>query len=698
MAAAVGEVDPASAAAPPSDRGFRTDIQGLRALAVLLVVAFHAGLPVPGGFAGVDVFFVISGFVITAKLLREHARTSRIRFAEFYSGRVRRILPALATMTSVVAVASVFLLSPTGPRQDTVRTGIAASLFSANFQLLASPSGYFDAPAEANALLHTWSLSVEEQFYFVFPAIVAALVVLARRRGLRTRWVGLGLGVLGAGSFALWVVLVVYNERLAFYGSFARAWEFIAGALLVFLGRRLERLGRTASTILIAVGASLILVPVIVADPTSSLPGAESVLGRRGRYLPGPLPLLPVVGTILLIAGGSSARARNRLLSSPPAQWIGNLSYSWYLWHWPLIVFAVAMAPASAWVAVAAAALSLVPAWLSYRVVEQRFRFDRTIRGRGALRLGAICTVVPIGLCLLAAPTFTALAPAPLDGLEAQAVPPHADVARSCDSDAPIAERTEACSWRVPDAIGEVVLFGDSNAGQFTEPVAEAANALGYDLTAVTNSGCPPIDATIHMVDSGDDLTACRRFYDETMTTLVQDPPSAVVLAYASDRYVRGTTGDGTRFDTRLPDAREPGDDGSRAEASRRGLASTIGTLQRAGIPVILVQTLPHLTWDPNRCSIVAELVTTNGCAGEPLPVADLDAASVTGRDLVAEVATADDVPLVDLTGAVCPDEVCSPLQGDRWVYRDGGHISVPTARALTEPIRAALAAELDRR
>ncbi len=696
MAAAVGEVDPANASAPPSDRGFRADIQGLRAVAVLLVVAFHADLPVPGGFAGVDVFFVISGYVITAKLLREHAGANRIGFANFYSGRVRRILPALATMTSVVAIASIFFLSPIGPRQDTTTTGIAASLFSANFQLLASPSGYFDAPAESNALLHTWSLSVEEQFYFVFPAILAALLVVARRRGLRTRWVGLGLGALGAGCFTLWVLLVVYNERLAFYGSFARAWEFIAGALLVLLGRRLERLGRRASAVLIAVGAGLILVPVFAADATSTLPGLDSILGRRARYLPGPLTLLPVIGTILVIAGGSSTTARNRLLSSAPAQWIGNLSYSWYLWHWPLIVFAVAMAPDAPWVATAAAALSLLPAWLSYRAVEQRFRFDKAIRGRNALRLGVICTIVPIAACLLADPTFTVLAPTPLDALEAQAGPAHADVERGCDSDAPIAERTDICAWSVPDAIGEVVLFGDSNAGQFTEPVTQAANDMGYDVTVVTNSGCPPIDVTIHMVESDSALDDCRRFYDETIAALVQDPPSAVVMAYASDRYVRGITGDGTAFDTRLPGSRDPGDERSRAEASGQGLASTIHTLQSAGIPVILLQTLPHLDWDPIQCSLIAELASTSGCAGEPLSVAGIDDTAVVGRELVADVAAASELDLVDLTSAVCPDDLCSALRGDQWVYRDGGHISVPTARGLTEPIRAALAAELN--
>ena len=208
-------------AAPAPSR--RLDIQGLRALAVLLVVAFHAGLPLPGGFVGVDVFFVISGFVITAMLRREWETTGRIRFGAFYLRRFKRLAPALAVMVVTTTLASSLFLSPLGPQQDAARTAVGALLTGANLVIAGTTGGYFDAPAELNPLLNTWSLSVEEQFYLAFPALLALGWLLAPR--LRSAPAVL-VGAAAIVSFALadaGTTGVAQSWLLGFYSPFTRA-------------------------------------------------------------------------------------------------------------------------------------------------------------------------------------------------------------------------------------------------------------------------------------------------------------------------------------------------------------------------------------------------------------------------------------------------------------------------------------------
>ena len=221
----------------------RADIQGLRALAVLLVVAFHAGLKLRGGFVGVDVFFVISGFVITAMILRELEEGGTLRLRRFYARRASRLLPALATVLIVIGLASFFFLSPLEGQRAASRTGIASSLFSANAVLYKAPAGYFSLSSESNPLLHMWSLAVEEQFYFVFPGLLLVLWKvssrIAPRRSARTvSGILLLVGTLIGFAFSLWATGA--NERFAFYASPARAWEFSVGAVLAIFARHWE--------------------------------------------------------------------------------------------------------------------------------------------------------------------------------------------------------------------------------------------------------------------------------------------------------------------------------------------------------------------------------------------------------------------------------------------------------------------------
>jgi len=356
----------------------RLDIQGLRAVAVLMVVAFHAGLPLPGGFVGVDVFFVISGFVITGMIHRERSSTGRFRLGRFYLRRFKRLTPALALVVAVTMVLSFCLLSPLGAQQRAAQTGFGAMLLVANFVIAQTTGGYFDAPAESNPLLNTWSLSVEEQFYLMFPAILLLGWALSQR-GRRIPWVTVLVGTAALMSFWLAVMgagalgpsgASPAKYLVGFYGPFARAWEFAVGALLALATTSRPLRSKKCAQVLAWLGVALIAASALLIDHT--------------RPLPGTWTLLPVGGTLLVIAGGTNhTTGVNRVLTLPAIVKVGDWSYSIYLWHWPLKVFAVLLwpeAPIALWpqfpiAALLAATLGTLPvAVASYRWLEQPLR------------------------------------------------------------------------------------------------------------------------------------------------------------------------------------------------------------------------------------------------------------------------------------------------------------------------------------
>jgi len=372
----------------------RLDIQGLRAIAVVMVVAFHAGLPVPGGFVGVDVFFVISGFVITTMLQREWVSSGRIRFRQFYLKRFKRLTPALALLVSITLIASAVVLSPLGPQEIAAKTGIGAMLLSANFVIARSTGGYFDPAAATNPLLNTWSLSVEEQFYLVFPAVIFLGWYLARRTAkLRSAPFLLVSGIAVLSFLLALTEMLEINLRggswiLGFYSPFTRVWEFAVGALLA--------LALTKFTISLPSRMMLLLGAAGLAMLVLSL-----WLISESATFPGPWTLLPVSGTLLLIFSGTQDNAVSRSLSTSPMVRMGDWSYSVYLWHWPFIVFSIYIWPFSSYAPVLAVLVAFVPALASYHWLEQPIR-QHAIQSRiKIVKLIMIVTIPPIILAAL---------------------------------------------------------------------------------------------------------------------------------------------------------------------------------------------------------------------------------------------------------------------------------------------------------
>lgn len=661
----------------------RADIQGLRAVAVLVVVLYHAHVGFSGGFVGVDVFFVISGFVITQLLWREAETTGRTSFRDFYSRRVKRILPALAVMLAVVLPAST-LLTAYEAQASTARTGIAAALFNANNYLayFGLDGGYFAVGATSNPLLHTWSLSVEEQFYIGFPALLAFLFWLGRRQRTRRPFF-IGVGGLAVASFVLSVAArrgwlpVGSGTAAAFYLAPFRAWEFAVGALVAGVVACRPTVLSRWRPVLSTVGAIAVIASALVFDDATVFPDFAV--------------LVPVLGTAMLLVGGLTSRQNpiTYVLTRRPMGFLGDVSYSWYLWHWPFIVFGRAMWQEVGAAAPMAAVLSLVPAVLSYRLVEDPIRRRPLVSMRRVALLAAACMVLPvIGSFVLMAGTSRLVS--------SDAVVPfvwHVDSAEGCDSRIPLDERPQdSCLWTVDDPQGEILLVGDSNAGQFTEAVLASAEELRMNVRVATFSSCPMIDLRLFL--DGDENHNCHKFVHGALDWIRASPPSLVIVANASDGYIEQP-----RFSLTQGASGAPTDDAAaKATVWELAFTETLRLIGDSGAATLVVHPIPKLRveWNPREVAPLRLLLDADGFAAS---IGRTDAADQRSRATVAEVSAAAGAggATVDVFDALCPADECRTYQGGEWVYRDHAHITVGAAAGLAPVITEAISAALAR-
>jgi len=619
-------------------------VQGLRALAVLAVVMFHARLPVPGGFVGVDVFFVISGFVITGMLMREFKEQGRIRFGRFYLRRFKRLTPALALMVATVMAISAFTMSPLGPQQVSGQTAIAAMLFCANFVIANVTGGYFDAPADQNPFLNTWSLSVEEQFYFVFPALLAACWVYARRVG-NTRFphTVVRLVIVSSLFVAFWGVAHPGGTLAGFYSPYSRAWEFAVGAAIALNAGRLGRLRKVDAARATLLGGAMVVASFFLISGTTPFPG--------------PWTLLPVFGTALLITGGTRAEASpvTRTLMSPTMVRIGDWSYSIYLWHWPLIVISMTLWPTTAWAPLAAAIVSFVPAALSYHLVEEPLR--RRNWGVGPRRKRSIGMVFAVPV-MLAAVVWTIAAnywePRYAQGQVAS------DMTGDVGDDAFYAylaehftpcenvdllnhaqpfRRIQRCYQSRPGPV-DTVLLGDSHAEHLFVGLAEQAPARNVAYYIVNGSPIPSdpqFNYVLNMVAQ-----------DQSIRTFVVN----------SHWRRRGT--------------------------NEAGLRQTLHTLTQGGRQVFMTDDGPNFAISTFGCKYgQTALHIDRQCSNTN------DGYRTQNRRIHAALAgVAADVPGVTLMGSAkyfCNGATCSMTNGKTLLYRNAGHLNVDGSRYIVK-------------
>ena len=632
---------------------FRPDIEGLRGVAILIVVLYHARFPgFTGGFVGVDVFFVLSGYLITGILVSEFEKSETISLLNFYARRAKRLLPASALMLFVTVVAA-YLVFPPIRQAALPQTAVATALYASNIWFLHTTTDYLAAPPETNPLLHTWSLSVEEQFYFVFPLLTLLTLRFGGRKRLRQV-----IGAVGLASFALCLYFTKNDLPVAFFSSPTRAWEFAAGASAVLAGIKLRQFHAQIA------GWSGLAMFV----------AASFFFGDETQF-PGWVAAIPVLGTVAALI---SSNGVGRALSNPALQYFGRVSYSFYLWHWVVLVFAAALwGELSLIERLGCIVCSLAIAQASYMLVEHPVRVSELLSRRRvygialaiALTIAGTATALVFRQASKRALTF----PEQAAFAEATVMPPR--LYEECDNGM-LDPTLRECTFGDPEGSRTMVLFGDSHAMQWFPAAEQIAKAEKWRLVTILKSGCSPID--LQTIDSrvGRRSYECEEWRAKTFDHLRELKPDLVVTS-TLQRV------DFVSEETRLAM-------GTWIE----GLGSTISSLRSSGAKVAFIDDSPRPGFDVLTCLAANDWQRSwrkpKDCS--------FDRANSVSDELQREqqaFAERGSVGVIDMNKYICPLARCEPLIGDTIVYRDSHHLTKEISVDLSGRLQDELAALL---
>ncbi len=671
------------ARSPFASPAYRPDVEGLRALAVVPVILYHAQLSCPGGYIGVDVFFVISGYLITKIIVSDLGKGS-FSLARFYERRVRRIFPALFLMLAVSSACAYFLLLP----REIIAFGqslMASAAFVSNV-FFSGQFGYFDAAAGQKPLLHVWSLAVEEQFYIFWPLVLLALHNKAGRKK------ALCFCALLAGMSLLHSEYLVHEAgSAAFYLMPSRAFELGIGALLAMAADSglMRQIPRQAADGASLAGIALICAALLFFDDLTPFPGKAA--------------LLPCVGAALVIAAGArQATLGGRLLSLPPFIFIGRVSYSLYLWHWPLLVFARLYLGRELLFGEKCGALLLtaLAAYLSWRFVEGPFRkipsaagSPRAFAGGAAAGLALVC----LGAVLV---TFDGF-PRRIAAVKSEIAKVRAqfkDMVRSpClvwrGPNPGTIPPVEGCLFGQPSQEGDydVVLWGDSHASHLAPVLDALGKKLNFTARLISKAGCGPLPAVNFFPQDNVYLKGCADFNKEAMQAVLRRSPGIVILAGRWETYATGG------FLLSEGPARP-----SVAESLVTFvtlLRSTALALTRAGHRVVIIGQVPLPEGDPLDCIERIEMTgrDASDCAAPSASRAEVD--SKVNRLLQQAVQSVPNVGMVYPFERYCGAELCPiSTSGSEFIYMDSGHLSPMGASLLSADIEAQMRSGLKQR
>ena len=672
----------------------RPEIQALRALAVALVVVYHLWpAAAPGGFIGVDVFFAISGFVITSMLLREIERDGTVRLGAFWARRARRILPAALVALLFCAIVTA-LLVPVYYRERFLVDIRASTAYVQNWHLSAVQTDYFASEGAASPVRHFWSLSAEEQFYAIWPLALTLALLATRRRAQRLRrWsVGLVMGALTAASLAWGLVETAGNPVAAYFVTPSRAWEFGVGGLLA-LAPRSER-SPAARAALSWMGIAAIAVAAFAFTDQTPFPGCAA--------------LLPVAGGLAVICAGSPGclGAPSRVLGLRPVQFLGDISYSVYLWHWPLIILApfALSGGVNTDTRIGILMLTLLLAWLSKRWIEDPVRSAPFLVRRhptwtlagSACATGALLAVIAGALGHVEAQISAAeratdrvLASRP-DCFGAASRDPD----RRCDNPrlrrmvvpTPIeaAQRRNApctlrigkptvCEFGVPArrAVRTIALIGDSHASHWRAALAVVARAKGWHGLSITHTGCPFSSATKVLQEPA--LSQCLEWNREVLRYVRNHPEIATVFVseISGGKGVRPSNGRDA-FSTAVA-----------------GYAAAWRALPPSVEQLVVIRDTPKA--QPGTASCVQGALRRQRPAGAACAIARRDALDVDPAAVAAARTRARRVRSVDLTQFICDARRCFPVVGGALVYKDEHHLTTVFAGTLGPYLQRAL-------
>ena len=680
---------------------FRGDIQGLRGLAVLFVLLFHAAIPgFKGGFVGVDIFFVLSGYLITGNLLREVQSNGRIKFKKFYARRIRRLLPAsfLVLLTTLVVVAIWFppVLLP-GVALDIS----SAALYVSNIDFAVRATDYFSSSVIPSPVLHFWSLGVEEQFYLFWPLLIALATLKRKAPALKVFLLAITVFITSL-TFANW--LLPRNQPWAFFSLPTRAWELILGALLASSVRFTSKLPRWISALAGLVG----LVMVIYSGLTHSNP----------LKFPGFTALTPTLGAFLLIMAGSIEVSTfpSRLLAFKPLQGLGKISYSLYLWHWPVLVIPQVITVGSLSMAkrVLLALFSIVLAVVTERWVERPFRHGllisvrprRTIAIAGVLAI--LLTVSAFSADYLATGslrnkhggTSAAAERSLIDSLVNKSTPVQTVAPRPATVDFPVPANLEPdllnagrnrpisygdrchtqmnlkastapCIYGDTTSATTVVLFGDSHALAWFPAFNQVAKEMHWKLLSLTMSACSPADIPAYDPGTGLSMRNCPIWRVASIDRIIAAKPYLVLIASSSgfETLINGLVAQ----------------EADREHLFAMGMKRTILRIRTSGAKLLMMSDTPALAQDPLLC-LSRHPRSTLACA---TPVSE--AISDNWIALETQIAKVNSVPLIKPQLWVCPTSPCPVVIGNILTYFDTGHMTATFSQALAGRLKRAI-------
>ena len=697
-------IAPRSAGATTARR-FRPDIEGLRAVAVLLVVLYHVGVPViDGGYVGVDVFFVISGFLITGLLLREFDLAGRISLLGFYARRARRILPIATLVLIATMAASSIELSP-GRVDSIARDGLWTAVFGANFRFAASGANYLNATGPVSPLQHYWSLAIEEQFYVLWPALLAVGLWTSRRLWRGNRVAILVTGALVVASFVWSIVQTGHDANAAYFSPLTRGWELGVGALIAICAATLVRVPRIAAVVAGWAGLAVIVYSAVRFDSHTVFPGWAAGV--------------PVAGTALVLLGGLThvPGGAEFVLARRPMQRIGMYSYSLYLWHWPILIIAVGRYPGiglpaklalmvgalllsaltfttienpirrsavltrSVWASLAlgAALIGVSLIYCNMYVVGGRYEIKQAQQvfavqnAQAATAGGRVYSTTQIEAAVAAAAAGTAH-PAALSPPVAVAAKDHSPAYQDgCLVTAPHVE-SPACTFGNLTAAKTVVLLGDSHAAAWMPALQNSASRANFKLVVLTKGNCAAPSMTLYSVEYKRPFTECNAWRSWALAKVGSLKPDLVVVA-SNFHGVQLPGGGGTQ--------------NAAVQASwNKGLSTTLSTLRAsAGRVVLLGDVASHVQAVPD---CVATNQTHLSACNDPIGTAIL---TTHERDDAA-TAKAAGVAFVSTRPWFCTATVCPSVVNGIITDFDQNHLTATYAKYLGHALGVAVGLE----
>lgn len=682
---------------------FRLDIQGLRAFAVIVVILDHMFAWPSGGFVGVDIFFVISGFLITGHLMREWEQTGQISFWKFYKGRIKRILPAATLVLVVTVVASFFLLNKSRA-WSVFWDGIWATFFSGNWRFAAAGTDYFQADGPVSPLQHFWSLAVEEQFYFVWPwLMLLALLLVGRSRSAKIRprvVAGLLIGAISAASFAWAMLETSAAPTMAYFSTFSRTWELGLGALLAIATPLLLKINHGARPVIAWVGIAGMVLSIFVINSSQAFPA--------------PTALLPVLATVLVIAAGTGGEQKFLTpLANPVTKYIGNISYSLYLWHFPVIILVGPLLP---WEGVIGFLVQIfligVLSVLAYHMWEDTVRKGPWLDGRqawkhyklpswyGTVALGGLAAVTALAVASVFLPQAPSVASpvAVADSKFADSGSKKEDSAAKAEKFTPEVQKIQdgvatalaatkwpkthpsmdeavggdsypdgvgacgaegisltSCTFGDPNASKTAVIVGDSVAMRWVASLLPKYAADDWKLQVRARFGCPSFDVN-KTFDSKSDAQSCSDHNEQVLSDLRKDSPDLLLI---SNTYV-------------MP----PGESGSPVSVKAWGKAAGAYLDSVKSIKNVALLSAPPATVDVREC--YAPRSVPADCTGL------IPKSWTTISESEAKAANSAGANYVDTQSLFCTDGGCPPVIDSVPVKHDNTHITMAYANLVS--------------